>query len=166
VSKVIQKRGGVFTAEFLRLASHYLFAYHFCLVRRPNEKGHTEALVGYARRNYMVPVPVFDDFEVFNEQLANSCREDLQRKLRGTTGTKAELLEDDRQAMLPLPQNAFEVRRWSLAKSIRCRWCDSIATTTRCRRRAAGPPANTSFRSAGSISLPLVAELCEKLQYL
>jgi len=116
VSKVIQKRGGVFTAEFLRLASHYLFAYHFCLVRRPNEKGHTEALVGYARRNYMVPVPVFDDFEVFNEQLANSCREDLQRKLRGTTGTKAELLEDDRRVMLPLPQNAFEARRMEPCK--------------------------------------------------
>jgi len=48
--------------------------------------------------------------------LANSCREDLQRKLRGTTGTKAELLEDDRQAMLPLPQNAFEARRMEPCK--------------------------------------------------
>ena len=34
VVKVIQKRGGVFTREFLRLESHYLFAHHFCLVRR------------------------------------------------------------------------------------------------------------------------------------
>ncbi len=52
VTKVIQKRGGEFTREFLRLESHYLFSHHFCLVRRPNEKGHTENLVGYSRRNF------------------------------------------------------------------------------------------------------------------
>jgi transposase len=111
VTKIIQKRGGVFTAEFLRLESHYLFAHHFCLVRRPCEKGHTETLVGYSRRNFMVPIPEFDDFEVFNGQLAESCRQDLQRKLRGKADIKAVLLEDDRRAMLPLPPNPFEARR-------------------------------------------------------
>ena len=111
VSKVIQKRGGVFTAEFLRLESHYLYEHHFCLVRRPNEKGHTETLVGYSRRNFMVPVPEFDDFEVFNAQLAEDCRRDLKRTLRGKEGTKAELLEEDRRAMLPLPSQPFEARR-------------------------------------------------------
>lgn len=111
VSKVIQKRGGVFTAEFLRLESHYLYEHHFCLVRRPNEKGHTENLVGYSRRNFMVPIPEFDDFEVFNEQLAEDCRQDLQRQLRGKEGIKAERLEEDRQAMLPLPSRPFEARR-------------------------------------------------------
>jgi transposase len=111
VSKVIQKRGGVFTAEFLRLESHYLFAHHFCLVRRPNEKGHTETLVGYSRRNFMVPIPAFDDFEVFNEQLAEDCQQDLQRKLRGKAGIKAQLLEEDRRTMLPLPSRPFEARR-------------------------------------------------------
>jgi len=94
VSKVIQKRGGVFTREFLRLESHYLFAHHFCLVRRPMEKGHTESLVGFARRNFLVPVPEFDDFEVFNEGLVENCQRDLQRQLRGKKGTKAELLEE------------------------------------------------------------------------
>ena len=111
VAKVIQKRGGVLTREFLRLQSHYLFAHHFCLVGRPNEKGHTENLVGYARRNFLVPVPELDDFEAFNEGLAEACREDLQRKVRGKEGTKAELLEEDRRAMLPLPARPFEARR-------------------------------------------------------
>ena len=111
VTKVIQKRGSEFTREFLRLESHYLFSHHFCLVRRPNEKGHTENLVGYARRNFMVPVPELDDFELFNEGLAEVCRQDLQRQLRGKGGTKAELLEEDRRAMLPLPARPFEARR-------------------------------------------------------
>ena len=111
VAKVIQKRGRVLTREFLRLQSHYLFDHHFCLVRRPMEKGHTENLVGYARRNFLVPVPKLDDFEVFNEGLVESCRQELQRKLRGKEGTKAERLEEDRQAMLPLPPQPFEARR-------------------------------------------------------
>jgi transposase len=111
VVKLIEKRGGVFTREFLRLESHYLFSHHFCLVRRPNEKGHTENLVGYSRRNFLVPVPEFADFEVFNEGLLEDCRLDLQRQLRGKKGTKAELLQEDRQAMLPLPSQSFESRR-------------------------------------------------------
>ena len=52
VSKTAGGHGREVTREFLRLAGHYLFEHHFCLVRRPNEKGHVENLIGYARRNY------------------------------------------------------------------------------------------------------------------
>ena len=47
----------------------------------------------------MVPFPAFDDFEVFNELLADSCRQDLKRKLYGKTSIKAELLEEDYLAL-------------------------------------------------------------------
>jgi hypothetical protein len=59
--------------------------------------------VGYARRNFMVHVPAFDDFEVFNK----SCRQYLKRKLRGKADIKANLLEEDRSAMLPLPYHHY-----------------------------------------------------------
>jgi transposase len=117
VVKVIQKRGGEFTREFLRLESHYLFEHHFCLVRRANEKGHIESLVGYSRRNFLVPVPSLDDFELYDEGLAEDCRRELQRKVRGKTGTKAELLEEDRQAMLPLPPQPFEAQRVEICQA-------------------------------------------------
>ena len=117
VAKVIQKRGGVFTREFLRLESHYLFTHHFCLVRRANEKGHIESLVGYSRRNFLVPVPNLDDFELYNEGLVEDCRRELQRKVRGKSGTKAELLAEDRQAMLPLPPQPFEARRVEICQA-------------------------------------------------
>jgi len=107
----VGRRGEKPTREFLRLQSHHLYEHHFCLVRRPNEKGHTEGLVKFARRNFMVPVPRFDDFEQFNQKLAEDCRNDLNRQLRGQDGTKAELLEEDRKAMLPIPDNRFEARR-------------------------------------------------------
>lgn len=111
VIKVIQKRGGAFTREFLRLESHYLFEHHFCLIRRPTEKGHVEGLVGYSRRNFLVPVPHLDDFELYNEGLADDCRRELNRHVRGKKGTKAELLEEDVRAMRPLPAQPFEARR-------------------------------------------------------
>lgn len=99
------------TREFLRLQSHYHFQEHFCLVRRPNEKGHVETLVGFTRRNYLVPVPSFDTWEALNRHLIEACSQDLSRQLRGKTGTKAERLQSDRKAMLPLSKDTFEARR-------------------------------------------------------
>jgi len=47
--------------DFLRLKSHYLFESHFCRVRKPNEKGNVENLLGYAPRrrqnNRRVSIP-------------------------------------------------------------------------------------------------------------
>jgi hypothetical protein len=59
----------------------------------------------------MVPEPSFDSFAALNTYLEERCREDLYRRVRGATGTKAELLEEDRQAMLALPAVTFEPRR-------------------------------------------------------
>ena len=72
VAKITGGRGREVTREFLRLESHYLFEHHFCLVRRPNEKGHVENLMGYARRNYLVPVPETDSLEGLNAQVAGA----------------------------------------------------------------------------------------------
>ena len=45
------------THGFLQLKSHYLFAHHFCRIRRGNEKGVVEGLVKFTRLNFFVPVP-------------------------------------------------------------------------------------------------------------
>jgi len=111
VARIVGRRGQAPTDEFLRLQSHYLYDHHFCLVRRPNEKGHVENLVTYSRRNFMVPIPEFDDFEAFNQKLADDCLKDLNRTLRGKSGPKCKLLEDNRRAMRPLPPDPFEARR-------------------------------------------------------
>jgi len=46
VAEIVGPRGDQLTEEFSRLKSHFLFAPHFCRVRRPNEKGHVEGMVG------------------------------------------------------------------------------------------------------------------------
>ena len=99
------------TDGFLRLQSHYHFTEHFCRVRRPNEKGHVENLVGFSRRNFMVPVPKVNTVEELNDHLATQCRSDLDRTLRGKEKKKAEMLKEELPAMLPLPAERFEAHR-------------------------------------------------------
>ena len=111
VITVLKGRERKLTNEFLRLQSCYLFTEHFCLVRRPNEKGHVERLLGTARRNFLVPVPEVASLKTLNETLLECCRGDLAHRTRGKSGTKEELLVEDRASFLPLPKQPFEARR-------------------------------------------------------
>jgi hypothetical protein len=99
------------------LQSHYLFQAHVCLVRRANEKGKVEGLVGFTRRNFLVPVPRVDSLQELNEELLKRCDRDLDRTLRGKTGSKRDLLAEDRAAMLDLPQQPFDARRITQASA-------------------------------------------------
>jgi hypothetical protein len=111
VAKIVTSRDRTLTHEFLRLKSYYLFESHFCLVRRPNEKGHVERLVEYARSNFLVPVPAVASLDELNAELTARCRADQERTVRGKAGTVATLLADDQSTMLPVPARPFEARR-------------------------------------------------------
>jgi transposase len=111
VIEVLKGRERKLTKEFLRLQSHYLFQEHFCLVRRANEKGHVERLVGFARRNFLVPVPQVDSLEALNQHLRERCLADLPERTRGRPAPKSDLLREDQAAFLPLPKQPFEARR-------------------------------------------------------
>jgi transposase len=111
VSKIIGAHARKLTHGFLQLQSHYLFQEHFCQVRRPNEKGVVEGVVKFARLNYFVPVPQVKDFDELNTFLAERCRADLERRLRGRKVPKEELLKEDQNAFLELPITPFDACR-------------------------------------------------------
>ena len=117
VARIVGPRERELTDAFLKLKSHFLFESHFCLVRRANEKGQVEGLVGFTRRNFLVPLPRVDDFESLNTQLEQKCRQDLDRRLRGKTTTKAKRLEEERSAMLDIPRQRYEARRIEQGRS-------------------------------------------------
>lgn len=117
VAKIVGSREREVTREFLRLKSHYLFADHFCLVRRPNEKGHVERLLDFARKKFLVPVPRTESLDELNRQLEQSCRRDLQRRPWGQGAPKEQLLEEERSALLPIPHQPFDARRVTQAKA-------------------------------------------------
>jgi len=112
ISKLTGPREREITQGFKELLSHYLFKYHFCLVRRPNEKGVVEGLVKYGRLNFMVPVPVVRDFDELNDHLLQMCRQDLQRILRGSGDkTKQTLLLEESFSFYTLPFKPFDACR-------------------------------------------------------
>src|SRR5579863_9143909 len=96
------------TRAFTELQSHYLFAEKFGRPGKGNDKGKVENLVGYARRNFMVPIPRASSWEELNAHLEADCGQRRERRLRGQTETIAERFQRDRAAMLPLPSAPFE----------------------------------------------------------
>ena len=65
-------------------------------------------MVGYTRRNHMVPIPHFADWESFNADLEAQCRTRQEHILRGHKETIGERLRADLAAMQPLPASPFE----------------------------------------------------------
>jgi transposase len=96
------------TRVFSELQSHYLFADRFGRPGKGNDKGKVEGLVGYARRNFMVPIPHAASFAALNTHLLECCRRRLQDRLRGHDETIGERLARDRAAFLPLPATPYD----------------------------------------------------------
>jgi transposase len=108
VARILGGEERVKTRAFSELQSYYLFADKFGRPAKGNDKGKVEGLVGYARRNFMVPVPRFNSWDEFNAHLEVQCRARRERRLRGYSETIGERFERDRAVMLPLPATHYE----------------------------------------------------------
>ena len=93
---------------FSAFLSHYVIRDRYARPGKGNEKGNVEGLVGYCRRNFMVPIPKFPTWEAFNLWLEEQCRKRQQDKVRGQSETIGERLQRDLAAMQPLPATPFE----------------------------------------------------------
>jgi transposase len=111
VARILGDGKRVRTRVFAELQSHYLFEDRFGRPGKGNDKGKVEGLVGYARRNFLVPIPVFESFEALNAYLLECCRARMAERLRGHVSTIGERLERDLAAFqkpLPAPYDACE----------------------------------------------------------
>src|SRR5713226_3948297 len=88
---------------FLHFHSVYRFEALFANVHAGWEKGSVENLVGYARRNYLVPLPEGTDLETINAELRQNCLADQQRIMAGRTDPIASRLAVERACLGPLP---------------------------------------------------------------
>ena len=84
---------------FSSLRAHYLFDSYFCRPAQGHEKGAVENLVGYVRRNALVPVPDFPSWDALNEHLLQWCEREK--------GRLRDRWEPERTALLPLPAKLF-----------------------------------------------------------
>lgn len=96
------------TRAFCELQSHYLFEERFGRPGKGNDKGAVENLVGYARRNFMVPIPRRGSWEELNADLLEQCRKRRGQRVWGHKETIGERFEHDRAVLLPLPAVPYE----------------------------------------------------------
>ncbi len=96
------------TQMFSGLVSHYLFEDRYGRPGRGNDKGKVENLVGFARRNFLVPIPRASSFDELNARLAERCRKREGDRLRGKEGTIGERLNEDKAAFCDLPGGTYE----------------------------------------------------------
>ena len=96
------------TRGFAELRSHHLFLDRFGRPGKGNDKGKVEGLVGYARRNFLVPVPRVESFAALNADLERRCLDRLDHRVRGHTESIGERLERDLAALQARPAAPYE----------------------------------------------------------
>ena len=117
------------TRAFTELQSHYLFDDRFGRPGKGSDKGKVEGLVGYTRRNFLVPIPSFESFDALNAYLERCCLERMDAQLRGHAETIGQRMERDLEALLALPDAPYDAcekqaGRVSSLSLVRCRTND------------------------------------------
>ena len=96
------------TRVFSELQSHYLFEDRFGRPGKGNDKGKVEGLVGWIRRNLLVPMPRAASFAALNAKLIEGCRHRLGDRLRGHAETIGERRARDLAVFHSLPATAYD----------------------------------------------------------
>lgn len=100
VTKILARGEREEQSDFSRLRAHYLFSASFCTPGEAHEKGSVENLVGYVRRNALVPHDrPFASFAELNAHLFSWC--EAERDRRGAAWAEEE------PELRPLPPVPF-----------------------------------------------------------
>lgn len=107
VQKVLRGKDRREQEAFVKFRSYYNFSPRFCNPGSGHEKGGVEGMVGYVRRNYMVPIPRAESFEALNEKLLKDCLAYGEHRMQGREGTVSEFFEEERAHLISLPAADF-----------------------------------------------------------
>jgi transposase len=98
------------TADYVRFAAHYRFRPDFCHARDPESKGIVENLVGYAKRDLIVPAePDVGDLAAANAAAAAWCAEVNAAVHSEICAVPADRLEHERELLGGLPSLRPEI---------------------------------------------------------
>lgn len=100
------------TDGYRSFAAHYAFKTEFCNISSGNEKGLVENLVGYARRNFMVPVPRVSSLYELNQNLLKDCLNYRNtHKIESRTQSVKEAYEQELYFLRQIPSYRFDTSR-------------------------------------------------------
>lgn len=117
VAKILKNGQRTLANGFARFTLHHRFEAVFCNPNSGNEKGSVENKVGYTRRNLFVPIPKVTDLAKYNEQLLILCDEDMKREHYKIKEQICDLLENDKECFLTLPNTPFKVSKLEKVKT-------------------------------------------------
>jgi len=107
VKKVLDGKNRIEQQSFIAFRSHYLFDSSFITPGEPHENGKVENLIGYARRNFFVPLPKLENFDELNEMLLKKCQKENERILPGSKESIGIMWEKEKEKLLPLPKRPY-----------------------------------------------------------
>lgn len=114
-AKVAVKEGfgahAVSQDRYKAFAAHYAFENVYCNPASGNEKGLVEGLVGWSRRNILVPLPHVDSLDELNHLLMKRCHNYLLHTIRGKDAAVGELLAIDRKSLAKLPLYTYDTAK-------------------------------------------------------
>lgn len=117
VKEILKNGDRLLTERFAKFSMHYGFEHNFCNPNSGHEKGHVENKVGYHRRNFLVPIPHFEDLEQYNLELFAKADQDMNRRHYKKGALISALFDRDLKDMLSLPKHALDVYRLEKAKA-------------------------------------------------
>ena len=107
VQKIYRGKKRDLQEGYARFMSYYNFTPRFCNPRAGHEKGGVEGLVGYARRNYMVPMPEVNSLEELNDRLLEACITYGDHRQAGREESVNTFYDAEKSSLLPLPEVPF-----------------------------------------------------------
>lgn len=140
VHKVLRGKNRIVQDEFSKFKAYYSFEARFCNTASGNEKGGVEGLVGFARRNYMVPVPEAATLEELNEKVLRRCIAYGNHKMAGRDQKVHELYEEEKEHLLALPEVIFSNVKTSSGRA------DKYATVIVDKNRYSVPSGYAGFK--------------------
>ena len=142
-ARVAVKKGFGAHAEmqdgYAALSAFYAFDAEFCNPASGHEKGLVEGLVGWARRNILVPVPHIPDLSELNQMLATRCIEYDRHQIVGKPDTVGALFAEEQKSLRPLPVGKFETAK-----------CSNVRVTAYSTARALGNEYSVPCQYVGS----------------
>ena len=94
--------------RYKALAAHYAFQCEFCNIAAGHEKGLVEGLVGWIRRNILVPIPRVETIDELNAEILRRCIEYREHKIAGREQTVGEMAMTTRVRLTKLPHYKFD----------------------------------------------------------
>lgn len=93
------------------LSAHYALQTEFCNIAAGHEKGLVEGLVGWIRRNVLVPIPKINSIDELNEALLKRCLKYRTHKIEGRKLTVAQMVEIEISRLTALLKYRFDTSR-------------------------------------------------------